>query len=203
MHILLNEMKELAAQKKVPHRDFYNIRKVRSTKTVLAQRKAWWFVVIDQICHLKTVIMTCVCQCRWTRTSTRHPAWTRSTCCASSRGPWKNTLGRLFTLSVAEVKPSRRFLRPWTWQPSTWASTHLTCMRWAIAARRTGYQPLWGYPGHNKFGPANLFLFVYRTATRSIALTNSMPNTTPLENRSSERSSSRLTIMLRGNTLHT
>ncbi|XP_068996743.1 AMP deaminase 2 isoform X4 [Embiotoca jacksoni] len=27
MHILLNEMKELAAQKKVPHRDFYNIRK--------------------------------------------------------------------------------------------------------------------------------------------------------------------------------
>ncbi|XP_067360039.1 AMP deaminase 2 isoform X2 [Channa argus] len=28
MHILLNELKELAAQKKVPHRDFYNIRKV-------------------------------------------------------------------------------------------------------------------------------------------------------------------------------
>ena len=28
MHILLNEMKELAEQKKVPHRDFYNIRKV-------------------------------------------------------------------------------------------------------------------------------------------------------------------------------
>ncbi|XP_026862899.2 AMP deaminase 2 isoform X1 [Electrophorus electricus] len=28
MHILLNEMKELAAQRKVPHRDFYNIRKV-------------------------------------------------------------------------------------------------------------------------------------------------------------------------------
>ncbi|XP_048352086.1 AMP deaminase 2 isoform X3 [Sphaerodactylus townsendi] len=27
MHVLLNEMKELAAQKKVPHRDFYNIRK--------------------------------------------------------------------------------------------------------------------------------------------------------------------------------
>lgn len=30
MHILLNEMKELAAQKKVPHRDFYNIRKVNA-----------------------------------------------------------------------------------------------------------------------------------------------------------------------------
>ncbi|XP_078500898.1 AMP deaminase 2 isoform X3 [Lissotriton helveticus] len=28
MHVLLNEMKELAGQKKVPHRDFYNIRKV-------------------------------------------------------------------------------------------------------------------------------------------------------------------------------
>lgn len=28
MHVLLNEMKEMAAQKKVPHRDFYNIRKV-------------------------------------------------------------------------------------------------------------------------------------------------------------------------------
>ncbi|ELK30762.1 AMP deaminase 2 [Myotis davidii] len=28
MHVLLNEMKELAAQKKVPHRDFYNIRKI-------------------------------------------------------------------------------------------------------------------------------------------------------------------------------
>jgi len=32
MHILLNEMKELAAQKKVPHRDFYNIRKVCMNK---------------------------------------------------------------------------------------------------------------------------------------------------------------------------
>uniref|UniRef100_A0A665UJP2 AMP deaminase n=1 Tax=Echeneis naucrates TaxID=173247 RepID=A0A665UJP2_ECHNA len=32
MHILLNEMKELAAQKKVPHRDFYNIRKARSNE---------------------------------------------------------------------------------------------------------------------------------------------------------------------------
>lgn len=32
MHILLNEMKELAAQKKVPHRDFYNIRKARANK---------------------------------------------------------------------------------------------------------------------------------------------------------------------------
>ena len=28
MHILLNEKRELAAQKLVPHRDFYNLRKV-------------------------------------------------------------------------------------------------------------------------------------------------------------------------------
>ena len=35
MHILLNEMKELAAQKKVPHRDFYNIRKVRDLTLTL------------------------------------------------------------------------------------------------------------------------------------------------------------------------
>ena len=35
MHILLNEMKELAAQKKVPHRDFYNIRKARDLALTL------------------------------------------------------------------------------------------------------------------------------------------------------------------------
>ena len=28
LHVLLNELRELAAQKAVPHRDFYNIRKV-------------------------------------------------------------------------------------------------------------------------------------------------------------------------------
>lgn len=28
LHVLLNEMQELALQKCVPHRDFYNIRKV-------------------------------------------------------------------------------------------------------------------------------------------------------------------------------
>ena len=28
LHVLLNEMREMAAQKAVPHRDFYNIRKV-------------------------------------------------------------------------------------------------------------------------------------------------------------------------------
>lgn len=29
LHVLLNELRELAAQKAVPHRDFYNCRKVR------------------------------------------------------------------------------------------------------------------------------------------------------------------------------
>ena len=28
LHVLLNEVRELAAQKRVPHRDFYNVRKV-------------------------------------------------------------------------------------------------------------------------------------------------------------------------------
>ena len=28
LHLLLNELRELAAQKAVPHRDFYNVRKV-------------------------------------------------------------------------------------------------------------------------------------------------------------------------------
>uniref|UniRef100_A0A665UV15 AMP deaminase n=1 Tax=Echeneis naucrates TaxID=173247 RepID=A0A665UV15_ECHNA len=43
MHILLNEMKELAAQKKVPHRDFYNIRKV-NLKAVSTFSKSELFV---------------------------------------------------------------------------------------------------------------------------------------------------------------
>jgi hypothetical protein len=29
LHVLLNELRELAAQKAVPHRDFYNVRKVK------------------------------------------------------------------------------------------------------------------------------------------------------------------------------
>lgn len=44
MHILLNEMKELAAQKKVPHRDFYNIRKVN----LRAACKLPIFIVINR-----------------------------------------------------------------------------------------------------------------------------------------------------------
>ena len=28
LHVLLNELRELAGQKNVPHRDFYNVRKV-------------------------------------------------------------------------------------------------------------------------------------------------------------------------------
>jgi AMP deaminase len=32
LHVLLNELRELAAQKAVPHRDFYNVRKVTYKK---------------------------------------------------------------------------------------------------------------------------------------------------------------------------
>ena len=34
LHVLLNEMRELAAQKAVCHRDFYNVRKVSEIYTV-------------------------------------------------------------------------------------------------------------------------------------------------------------------------
>lgn len=37
LHVLLNEMRELAAQKAVPHRDFYNIRKVTPVTTVSSE----------------------------------------------------------------------------------------------------------------------------------------------------------------------
>lgn len=33
LHVLLNELRELASQKAVPHRDFYNIRKVSRKET--------------------------------------------------------------------------------------------------------------------------------------------------------------------------
>ena len=35
LHVLLNEMKESAAQKEVPHRDFYNVHKVRTLRFFL------------------------------------------------------------------------------------------------------------------------------------------------------------------------
>lgn len=41
MHILLNEMKELAAQKQVPHRDFYNIRKVQYFNASFGRGNKW------------------------------------------------------------------------------------------------------------------------------------------------------------------
>ncbi|MPC46711.1 AMP deaminase 2 [Portunus trituberculatus] len=36
LHVLLNEMRELTAQKAVPHRDFYNIRKFVRPSTLVA-----------------------------------------------------------------------------------------------------------------------------------------------------------------------
>ena len=40
LHVLLNEMRELAAQKAVPHRDFYNVRKVNSESKMHAYKMA-------------------------------------------------------------------------------------------------------------------------------------------------------------------
>ncbi|CAD6229898.1 GSCOCG00006629001-RA-CDS [Cotesia congregata] len=36
LHVLLNELRELASQKAVPHRDFYNIRKVETYKKIIS-----------------------------------------------------------------------------------------------------------------------------------------------------------------------
>ena len=43
LHVLLNELRELAAQKAVPHRDFYNCRKVEKNKK--KQRIISWNVM--------------------------------------------------------------------------------------------------------------------------------------------------------------
>lgn len=40
LHVLLNQEAELAAQKSVPHRDFYNIRKVRFEARIFSPRGA-------------------------------------------------------------------------------------------------------------------------------------------------------------------
>lgn len=40
LHVLLNELRELASQKAVPHRDFYNIRKV--TLFLSWMMNKWW-----------------------------------------------------------------------------------------------------------------------------------------------------------------
>lgn len=82
MHILLNEMKELAAQKKVPHRDFYNIRKVSSGN----ESKSACYGVDPGLEMISGIFCS-----RWTRTYMRPHAWIRSTCCDSLREPWRNT----------------------------------------------------------------------------------------------------------------
>ena len=52
LHVLLNEMRELAAQKSVPHRDFYNVRKVSDSNTTYI--KCILFVV-------HCILHQCVC----------------------------------------------------------------------------------------------------------------------------------------------
>lgn len=65
MHVLLNEMKELAAQKKVPHRDFYNMRKVtihtRTTVKVPHTTSAFTPSVCVCVCQVDTHIHASSC----------------------------------------------------------------------------------------------------------------------------------------------
>lgn len=73
MHILLNEMKELAAQKKVPHRDFYNIRKVNLTAFPIEPNHNHYSITVF---HNKTPCGSFLDEilCRWTHTFTLHLA---------------------------------------------------------------------------------------------------------------------------------
>lgn len=135
MHILLNEMKELAAQKKVPHRDFYNIRKVNLRAVppepyhnYLLQSRAKLLYFI--FCPFSLDVF-----CRLTHTFMLRPAWTRSTSCVSSKGPWRSILRRLYMWKEAKVRHWWRCLRPWTWRPLTWVWTPLTCTQWVTPVK--------------------------------------------------------------------
>ena len=48
LHVLLNELRELAEQKGVPHRDFYNCRKV---EVVFADFLSTWALQVDTHIH--------------------------------------------------------------------------------------------------------------------------------------------------------
>ena len=54
LHVLLNELRELAAQKAVHHRDFYNVRKVTNRSYILPAHY-----------HMLTIVLIC---CRWSGT---------------------------------------------------------------------------------------------------------------------------------------
>ena len=60
LHVLLNELRELAAQKAVPHRDFYNCRKVElecSELQYIKKRDRWLsFQLIFIIYHTGGVV---------------------------------------------------------------------------------------------------------------------------------------------------
>ena len=54
LHVLLNELRELAAQKAVAHRDFYNVRKVQTVIEVTTGEKK------KAVLFLKHIVCSCM-----------------------------------------------------------------------------------------------------------------------------------------------
>ena len=88
LHTMLNEIREVAEQKAVTHRDFYNVRKVSF------QRPQHLYLWIKGRKYIKSKTLVPWLWCRWTPTSTPPPPWTRSTCSGSSRNPSRQTAKR-------------------------------------------------------------------------------------------------------------
>ena len=61
LHVLLNEMRELAAQKAVPHRDFYNVRKVNNKSKIHACKMALQIYLCAYVTRFRKACKTETC----------------------------------------------------------------------------------------------------------------------------------------------
>lgn len=118
---------------------------------------------------------------RSTLISTPLRAWIKSICCVSSKRRWSRTPTKLSQSQRVAVK----WLWPkcstqWNSQLMTWL---LTCWTFMLYGRKYFLHPL----------SFLIMIFVFRIATRSIALTSSTPSTTPSASQDCEKSSLRPT----------
>ena len=120
LHVLLNEMQELALQKCVPHRDFYNIRKVCGR-------------VSGKSCSSLINLFVHCRQFRSTLTSTPRRAWIKNIFCVSLR--------RRSEIAETKSSASTRTARNWLWikslkrwisLPTIWRSTCWTFTRYVM-----------------------------------------------------------------------
>lgn len=109
LHVLLNEMQELALQKCVPHRDFYNIRKVRFVI---------WIVI-----SIETTIIIVLFK-RWIPTFTQPPVWIKNTCYDLSRRRSEIVVTKL-SVWIRKAKNWHwiKYLKKWIYLPTIWLST--------------------------------------------------------------------------------